>query len=245
VSLTLLGSGGWIPSERRETCCALVQEGSTAVLIDAGTGVRRLVGRPELLDGVETLEIVLTHFHLDHVAGLSYLPALDLPKRIWAPGRWLYGRSSEAILRTLLDPPLFAADLAAFVTEVVEIGEGGARIGSLALDVRPQQLHTQPTMGLRVGDAFAYCTDTAADPETAGFAAGVRTLYHEAWHAADDTDDRTHTAAGQAGRLAAEAGVGELVLIHVNPQLADDQDLVAPAQAAFPASVAGEDWLER
>ena len=113
----------------------------------------------------------------------------------------------------------------------------------MTLDVRPQQLHPQPTMALRMGDVFAYCTDTAADSGNVAFVSGVRTLYHEAWHASDDTDDRTHTAAGQAGRLAADARVGELVLIHVNPMLADDSELLAPAQAAFADSVVGQDWL--
>jgi hypothetical protein len=29
--------------------------------------LRRLITAPELLDGVERIDIVLTHFHLDHV----------------------------------------------------------------------------------------------------------------------------------------------------------------------------------
>jgi ribonuclease BN (tRNA processing enzyme) len=244
MQLTLLGSGGWVPTERRETCCALIRTGSTAILIDAGTGVSRLLERPDLLDGVDRLEIVLTHFHLDHVVGLAYLPGLAADKRVWAPGRWLYGAASEAILRRLLDPPLFAADLADFVTEVAEIPDGGLALGSVELRARVQELHPQPTLALRSGNDFAYCTDTALDDENVEFASGVRTLYHEAWHAAAHTDDRTHTAAGEAGRLAREAAVGELVLIHVNPLLGDDE-LLAPAVEEFEPAVVGEDWLER
>jgi ribonuclease BN (tRNA processing enzyme) len=245
VTFTLLGSGGWIPSARRETCCALVREGSEAILIDAGTGVSRLVEHPELLDGVETLEIVLTHFHLDHVAGLSYLPALAPDKRVWAAGRWLYGTSSESILATLLGPPLFASGVGAIVSEVVEVGEGGMRIGSMELDVRAQLCHPQPTMALRAGNAWAYCTDTARDPGTAVFASGVQTLYHEAWHAAPETDDAGHTAAGEAATIARDAGAGELVMIHVSPVLGRDEDLLAPARDVFGAAAVGQDWLER
>jgi ribonuclease BN (tRNA processing enzyme) len=245
VKVTLLGSGGWIPTVRRETCCALVRDGSSAVMIDAGSGVSRLLERPDLLDGVEQLEIVLTHFHLDHVVGFAFLPALEPAKRVWAPGAWLYGEASEQLLRRLLDPPLFALDLGDIVAGVGEIGEEGLELGSLSLAVRAQELHPHPTLALRAGDSFAYCTDTAFDPGNAEFASGVRVLFHEAWHSTDATEDQTHTAAGEAGRLAADAGAEELVLIHVNPLLGSDDELLAPALAAFPATVVGQDFLER
>jgi ribonuclease BN (tRNA processing enzyme) len=245
MKITLLGSGGWIPTARRETCCALVRDGGTAVMIDAGSGVARLLQRPELLDGVERLEIVLTHFHLDHVAGFAFLPALPPVKRVWAPGALLYGESSEGVLRRLLDPPLFALDLADIASGVEEIGEDRLELDGLSLTLRVQERHTHPTLAIRAGDSFAYCTDTALDPPNAEFASGVQVLFHEAWHSADRTEDRTHTAAGEAGRLAAEASVRELVLIHVNPMLGSDSELLAPAQAAFPSTSVGEDFLER
>ena len=73
-TLIILGGGGWFPAHGRQTACALLRDGDSAIMIDAGTGVGRLVERPELLDGIERLDILLTHFHLDHVAGLAYLP---------------------------------------------------------------------------------------------------------------------------------------------------------------------------
>jgi glyoxylase-like metal-dependent hydrolase (beta-lactamase superfamily II) len=50
-------------------------------MIDAGTGIATLVERPDLLDGLDRLDILLTHFRLDHVAGLAVLPRL-----VWALG---------------------------------------------------------------------------------------------------------------------------------------------------------------
>jgi len=45
--------------------------------------VRRLAGEhSDLLDGATRLDVLLTHFHLDHVCGLSYLPAPPLAARI-------------------------------------------------------------------------------------------------------------------------------------------------------------------
>jgi ribonuclease BN (tRNA processing enzyme) len=244
VRVTLLGSGGWIPTRERETCCALVRDGDAAVLIDAGTGVSRLLERPDLLEGAAGLDIVLTHFHLDHVAGLAYLPAVDVEKRLWAPGAWLYGVDSAALLARLLDPPLFAFRLPELVESVGEIDEQGLELGGLPVGVRVQERHTHPTLALRVGEQLAYCTDTAYDEGNVGFAAGASLLCHEAWHAAPDTDDAAHTASGEAARIAREAVAGELVMIHVNPLLGSDADLLAAAAAEFERSRVGEDLLE-
>src|SRR5262245_44173502 len=103
--IALLGTGGWMPSDVRETACTLVRHGDRALVLDAGSGLRRLVPGSPLLEGAASLDIVLTHFHLDHVCGLAYLPALPLTARIWAPGRWLYGSASHELLGPLRRPP--------------------------------------------------------------------------------------------------------------------------------------------
>jgi ribonuclease BN (tRNA processing enzyme) len=241
MNALLLGSGGWIPTRRRETCCAYLHEGDSVLLIDAGTGVQRLVEEPKLLAGVEQFDIVLTHFHLDHVVGLSYLPALPVKPVLWGGGERLTGVSTVGILERLLGSPLFAAGPSQLATDIREIPEGRFDAGPFRLSSRIQRLHTDPTLALKVGDALTYCTDTAFDPANAVFAAGSRVLFHEAWYASDSTEDETHSAAGEAGRIAQQAGVERLVLIHVNPLQASDEQLVAPARAEFPSAAVGED----
>jgi glyoxylase-like metal-dependent hydrolase (beta-lactamase superfamily II) len=76
-----------------------------ALLIDAGTGASRLLAEPELLDGVDRLHVVLTHFHLDHVAGLFYLAALEVPFEVWGAGEALEGTSTAELVRRLLESP--------------------------------------------------------------------------------------------------------------------------------------------
>jgi ribonuclease Z len=90
----------------------------------------------------------------------------------------------------------------------------------------------------------AWCTDTAYDAENVELARGVRALFHEAFHADDRTDDPGHTAAGEAARLAAEAEVEQLVLIHVNPEHDDDEALLTAARARFSATDVGVDGFE-
>jgi ribonuclease BN (tRNA processing enzyme) len=241
MDVLLLGSGGWIPTSRRETCCAYLRDGGHVLLIDAGTGVQRLVERPQLLAGVDRLDIVLTHFHLDHVTGLTYLPALPLLPAIWGPGERAAGTATKAILDRLIGPPLFAASIGEIAASVSEIPSEPFEIGPFAISTRVQRRHTDPTLAVRVGETLTYCTDTAVDPGNAEFAAGSRLFLHEAWYAEAATSDETHSAAGEAGRLAREAGVSRLVLIHVNPLLRSDAELAGAARAEFPDVSVGQD----
>jgi ribonuclease BN (tRNA processing enzyme) len=242
----LLGSGGWIPTGRRETCSALFRHGSNALVVDAGTGLRRLVTDPVLLDGVERLDIVLTHFHLDHVVGLSYLPGLPLsrPPRVWGPGALLGTGPTSSVLERLLAPPLFAASLESITDEVGEIPERGLELGPFDVRVRAQLRHTAPTLAIRLGDDVTYCTDTAHDHGNVEFARGSRVLVHEAWYADDTTLDEHHSAAGEAGRIAELAGVEHLVLIHVNPLQSSEEELAGSARERFPSVSVGRDLDE-
>ena len=95
MDVTLLGTLGWMPRGARETTCFAVREGSSLLLFDAGTGLRRLLD-PEhagLLEGAGEVHLFLSHYHLDHVCGLAYLSGV-LPGRdivIHPPGEELTG----------------------------------------------------------------------------------------------------------------------------------------------------------
>jgi ribonuclease BN (tRNA processing enzyme) len=218
-----------------------LRENEHVLLIDAGTGVQRLVENPQLLAGVERLDIVLTHFHLDHVAGLTYLPALPLLPAIWGPGELTTNAATKDILGRLLGHPLFAASPDEIAESVHEIPAESFRIGPFSISTRIQRLHSDPTLALRVGDDLTYCTDTAADPGNSEFAAGSRLFLHEAWYAEASTDDQTHSASGEAGRIARTAGVARLVLIHINPLQRSDDELVRAARAEFAQVSVGQD----
>lgn len=181
----ILGTAGWMPTAERQTTCVLVREGERALLLDAGTGGARLVSEPRRLDGVARLDVLLTHFHLDHVCGLLYLPGTGLPVRVHAPGSWLYGTPSAQLLDPLLRAPIspFGPDAP---VEVRELDSGVGEIAGFPIAVCAQPRHWAPTAGIRVGDSLALVTDTAFDDGSAGFAAGVRHLLHEAWSTSED-----------------------------------------------------------
>jgi len=115
MEIRLLGSGGFAPSDRRETAAALLRKNGDALLVDAGTGVRRLLTDRTLLAGVDLLHVVLTHSHLDHVFGLFYLADVEAPISVWGGGEalesvstrslaWI-APSSDAVATPILVPP--------------------------------------------------------------------------------------------------------------------------------------------
>jgi ribonuclease BN (tRNA processing enzyme) len=240
----LLGSGGWISTADRATTSVLVRDGERALAVDAGTGLYRLVTEPALLAGADRLDVVLTHFHLDHVAGLAYLPTLELPATVWGPGGWLYGEGSRELLAPILEPPIspFGPDE---LPAVRELEEGTQAIGGFALRTRAQPRHWAPTAGIRIADALAVVTDTGYDEGTAELAAGVDHLLHEAWSSSAEPRGADRDATGaDAGRAAAEAGARELTLIHLDPRLDDHGPVLLDARRAFPAARLGRDGLE-
>lgn len=67
-----------------ETNCYLLTVGKDAVVIDAGMEPARLIERIEA-DGLNLQAIYLTHFHLDHIAGVKEMVArFDVP--VYASG---------------------------------------------------------------------------------------------------------------------------------------------------------------
>jgi ribonuclease BN (tRNA processing enzyme) len=235
-------SGGGAPSGSRETACALVT-GSHALLLDAGSGMRRLIADPSPLDGVDHLDVVLTHFHFDHVCGVPFLPWLDISTAIWAPGAWLYGAESASILGFLLRPLVSPSDLRGEIP-LNELRAGEQLVGRFHVRTSEQPRHWAPSVGLRIGDDVALITDTPYELTSAELADGVVHLLHQAWSpsTAPRYPERDSTAA-DAERVAREAAVGRLTLIHLDPRIADYSELLEDARSVFGRAELGHDEL--
>jgi ribonuclease BN (tRNA processing enzyme) len=244
--LRILGGGGWFPAHDRHTACALLRDGDSAIMIDAGTGVARFVEQPELLAGTTRLDILLTHFHLDHIAGLAYLPALGLCEQttIWGPGQLLYGTSTRELLREVSRQPFHPVPLEDQDIDVRDLPGGEVELGGVRIAFRRQDRHSAPTLGFRFGDVLTWITDTAHDPGSAAFAEGSELLAHEAWFTtAAPRNPEIHSSAAEAAEVAERAGVERLTLIHLPPFTASIDPLVQEAQAAVPGAVAATDGL--
>jgi ribonuclease BN (tRNA processing enzyme) len=223
----------------RATSSLLVIRDHDPVLFDAGTGVSALCRDPDLIGDATRLAVVLSHFHLDHIAGLTYLPALAdrVEVTIWAPGRLLGGDSTE-ILRSVVGAPFLSVSLTDFAS-IKELSSGSNQVSSHAIEVRVQPFHPGRSVAFRVGDELAYCTDTAPDPDSAAFVRGVSTLVHEAWTPEVPTED--HSSAASAAKTAADADVDRLVFSHIHPLHDDPVALLGAARPHFANTEVGYD----
>ena len=245
MDITLLGTMGWMPRGRRETTCFATRSGSSLLIFDAGTGLRRLLDAeqaPLVADATE-VHLLLSHYHLDHVCGLAYLSGV-LPGRdivIHPPGQAITGVDPEAAVAGLLRRPYNPVDFEDLDRVRVEPLRAGANtVAGHEIRVRAQR-HSDTSVCFRVDDDAAIATDTSADAATAEFAAGVGLLLHEAWYWKDDPafaavppelrpGYTAHSEVTAVARLAAAAGVGRLVLVHLNPL--GGEEAIARLQAA-------------
>ena len=93
MKITIWGTRGSIPAPSPEnnyfggnTSCVEVRQGDTMVILDAGSGIRRL--GDAFPSGISRIDILLTHLHLDHIMGLGFFMPLynpDMQVNIWGP----------------------------------------------------------------------------------------------------------------------------------------------------------------
>ncbi len=246
-TLTVLGGGGWFPAHERQTACALLRNGSSAIMIDAGTGLGRLAERPDLLDGLDRLDILLSHFHLDHTTGLAYLPAMGICQQttVWGPGRALYGRSTASLLEQFSHEPFHPVPLEQQDIEVRDLPPDGVELGGVRIACRRQDRHSAPSLGFRFEDTLAWITDTAFDPGSASFAEGCALLAHEAWFTtAAPRNADIHSSASEAASIADAAGIDRLLLIHLPPFEASVDDVLDEAAAGAAHAMLAHDGAE-
>ncbi len=242
MKLVLLGTAGYHPNDRRHTACLMLPE--LGIVLDAGTAMFRV--RDYLC--TQRLDIFLTHTHLDHVVGLTYL--LDVLWERQVDPVTVYGEAEKlaAIDRHLLAAEIFPVKLPCHyqpLAGTIELPQG-VRVTSFPL------VHPGGTVGYRLDGAdrsMAYVTDTTAAADAAYIEQirGVDLLVHEC-NFPDSMADLAaltgHSCTTPVVELAKAAGVGRLVMVHVNP-LADEEEFLglASARSIFPVEL-GYDRME-
>ena len=101
MKIVLLGTGGYHPSELRHTACMMLP--SQGIVLDAGTALFRV------RDWLETdhLNILLTHAHLDHIIGLTFLFDVLYKKKVSQVTAYAESTKMESIERHLFSEDLF------------------------------------------------------------------------------------------------------------------------------------------
>lgn len=215
-SLLFLGTANALPSAQRENTHLFLECGQRNILIDcSGNPFARLeqVGASPL----EITDVILTHFHPDHVSGM---PSLLM-------GLWLMGYRREMHiyglaytldrLQALMDaygwdrwPDFFPVAFHRLPSreKVLLLEDADLRIFSSPVR------HIVPAIGLRIelrksGKVIAYSGDTEPCQDVIRLAAGADVLIHEA-----GGETLGHSSAAQAAEVARQAEVGALYLVH-------------------------------
>jgi ribonuclease BN (tRNA processing enzyme) len=221
MKLVLLGTTGYHPNDRRHTACMMLPE--SGVVLDAGTAMFRV--RDYLATG--TLDIFLTHSHLDHVIGLTFLFDILVERQVERVTVHAQREKIAAIEDHLFAPQLFPAPVPAEFRELAEkvhLPDGGL-VTHFPLE------HPGGALGYRLdwpGRSLAYVTDTTAqaDADYLPHIRGVDVLVHECYFTDDHRDwaaQTGHSCATDVVELARDAEVGRLLLVHINPLVTDDR----------------------
>jgi ribonuclease Z len=235
----VLGSSFVIPDETHENTHLALLGQTTMVLVDCpGRVMIRL--RRAGLDPYQIADLILTHFHPDHVDGVPML-IMEM---------WLRGRQTPLRLHGLphcmerMENLMRAYDQATWPNlfpisyHCVPEYDHAPVLDNADFTITATPVkHFIPTMGLRVTDkqtgrVLAYSCDTEPCSGDVTLAAQADMLIHEAAGAGWG-----HSSAAQAGQVAHEAQAKQLVLIHYRTGGADLSQLVPEAQTTYSGPV--------
>ena len=233
------------------SCVEVRGPNGTVLVLDAGTGIRRL-GRA-LGGGVRRVDVLLTHLHMDHIQGLGFFDPLfdpDVETHLWGPASTpldLRGR-----LVRYLSPPLFPVhlrDMRRLVLHALPAGEFA--VGEFRI-VADRVCHPGFTVGYRIvagGATLAYLCDhepalgvphfPMREDWTSGYdlARDADLLVHDAQYSLTEYADHVgwgHSALDHTLAFALLTRVKHLVTFHHDPAHDDDaiDRLTAEATAA-------------
>jgi len=245
------------------TSAVEVECGSTRLILDAGTGVRKL-GDALLAKGPVDATFLLSHLHWDHIQGLPFFVPAYLPSsRIQIVGAANGVMSLREALAHQMTAPVFPVRLDELSAElclrevkagdVLEIGEAQVRVGKLN--------HPGGCLAYRIeheGRSVVYATDTehyaCVDPALRALAAGADVLIYDSQYTPEEYRGEGgrskvgwgHSTYVAGAELARAAGVGQYVLFHHDPQRSDTAvaEIERRASELFSNSVAAREGME-
>jgi phosphoribosyl 1,2-cyclic phosphodiesterase len=244
------------------TSCVEVRCGEHRIILDAGTGLRRLGDRlmAEMARTGKPVDVslLLSHFHWDHIQGLPFfVPAYVPTTRISMWGAHTGIMSLEQTLHHQMQAPVFPVRLEELGAQL-ELNEvrGRRPFGIGDVTVRAAKLnHPGGVHAYRIehrGRAVVYATDTehyaCLDPQLVALAKGADVLIYDSQYTEEEYAKKVgwgHSTYVRGCEIARAAGVGQFVLFHHDPSRTDAMiaELEERARGLFPSAVAAREGM--
>lgn len=245
MDIIFLGTNGWYDTTIANAICVLIKTEKYDIVLDAGNGLYKL---DRYVDGSKPIYLFLSHFHLDHIAGLHILVKFNSK---FKKGLTICaGKGARKTLGLILRRP-FTVPLTnlKYKTEVLELPSEAGKIPFIFKCL--PLVHADPVLGYRFeidGKVAAYCTDTGYCENSLKLAKGADLLISECAHRPAETNPAwPHMNPASAAALAKEAGVKKLALAHFGadryPALKDRQNAQKIARKTFRNTQAAADGL--
>ncbi len=244
MKTTFLGTNGWYDSTTGNTISILIETEQYDIVLDAGNGIHKL---DQYASGQKPVFIFLSHFHLDHIAGLHILGKFKLEKGLLICGP----EGTKGVLDSLIRQPFtMPFSQLEYRTELLELP---AEIKQLPMSVEARPLkHASLTLGYRFqvdGKIVAYIPDTGYCENAVTLARDADLLITEcAYRPGQVVESWPHLNPETAGRIAEEADAKKLHLVHFDaslyPTITNRQLAQEAARKVFPNTVASLDDMQ-
>ena len=239
MRLTVVGCAGSFPSAVSPASCYLVEHDGVRIVLDLGNGsLGALQQYVDLSQDDALAAVLLSHCHIDHCADVAslfvmrhYSPAgRRAPLPLLGPTDT---RARIAAVYGMPDPERLSVefDVRPFDGRTVEMGP-------FVIETSPAA-HPVEAYSLRVsagGASITYSGDTGPTPALDQLARGTDIALFEASEVGTGHPPDLHMSGAEAGRAAAAADAGLLVLTH-HAAWNDEAQVIAEASAQFDGPV--------
>jgi len=195
--------------------------------------------------------LLLSHFHLDHILGVTTFTRTFGGKEITIYGQKGVKKAIDRIMRKPIYPFYFNSPIDKFKVRFGELKREQRIFDSV---VRTAHLsHADPVIGIRIenrGRSLVYATDTLPCEATVKLARNCDVLIHETYFSDEDLKkvkiNTGHSSPKGAARIAKEAGAKGLFLFHFNPEYDDAtiSRMVESAREVFKNTFASKEFMK-
>jgi ribonuclease BN (tRNA processing enzyme) len=244
MKATFLGTNGWYDTVTGNTVCILIETELYDIVLDAGNGIHKLDG---YVSGRKPVFIFLSHFHLDHIAGLHILGKFKFERGLVICGPEGTKKNLAMLIAQPFSMPFAQLE---YRTGILELP---AEINRLPFNVEALPLrHASLTLGYRFridGKTVSYCPDTGFCENALKLAADADLLIAEcAYRPGQVVESWPHLNPETAARIAVEARAKLLHLVHFDaslyPALDDRRVAEETARKVFLRTVASHDGMQ-